>query len=69
MLGEAWDSDEYAFETRFWSALGPGYGVGEAFDVATLGSFNVGFGANWYGSYVWNGRAGPAAIPSCPRCW
>jgi hypothetical protein len=58
-LGEAWDSDEYAFETRFWSAIGPGYGVGQAFDVARLGAFNVGFAANWYGSYVWTGRAGP----------
>ena len=66
-LGEAWDSDEYAFETRFWSAIGPGYGVGQAFDVARLGSFNVRFGANWYGSYVWTGRAGP--LPSgCTSC-
>jgi hypothetical protein len=66
-VGEAWDSDEYAFETRFWSAIGPGYGVGQAFDIAKLGSFNVGFGANWYGSYVWTGRAGP--LPSgCPKC-
>ena len=66
-LGEAWDSDEYAFETRFWSAIGPGYGVGQAFDVARLGSFNVGFAANWYGSYVWTGRAGP--LPSgCASC-
>ena len=66
-LGEAWDSDEYAFETRFWGAIGPGYGVGKAFDIASLGSFNVGFGANWYGSYVWNGRAGPMPSP-CPQC-
>src|SRR5450756_3130532 len=51
-LGEAWDSDEYAFETRFWSAIGPGYGVGQAFDIAKLGSFNVGFGANWYLSLI-----------------
>lgn len=66
-LGEAWDSDEYAFESRFWSAIGPGYGVGQAFDIAKLGSFNVGFGANWYGSYVWTGRAGP--LPSgCTKC-
>lgn len=65
-LGEAWDSDEYAFESRFWSAIGPGYGVGQAFDVARLGSFNVGFAANWYGSYVWTGRAGP--LPSCTNC-
>jgi hypothetical protein len=66
-LGAAWDSDEFAFETRFWNALGPGYGVGQAFDVAKLGSFNVGFGANWYGSYLWTGRAGP--LPSgCTKC-
>lgn len=66
-VGEAWDSDEYAFETRFWSAVGPGYGVGQAFDVAKLGSFNVGFGANWFGSYAWTGRAGP--LPSgCTSC-
>jgi hypothetical protein len=66
-VGAAWDSDEYAFETRFWGAIGPGYGVGQAFDVAMLGSYNAGFGANWYGSYVWNGRAGPLPSP-CPKC-
>jgi hypothetical protein len=65
-IGEAWDSDEFTFETRFWSALGPGWGVGEAYDIAKLGAFNPGFGANWYGSYVWNGRAGP--LPTCPAC-
>ncbi len=66
-VGEAWDSDEFAFEARFWSALGPGYGVGQAFDVARLGSYNAGFAANWYGSYAWTGRAGP--LPSgCTRC-
>ena len=66
-IGAAWDSDEYAFETRFWSAIGPGYGVGQAFDVARLGSFNPGFAANWYGSYVWTGRAGP--LPTgCTNC-
>ena len=66
-LGEVWDSDEYTFETRFWSALGPGNGVGQAFDVARLGSFNLGFGANWYGSYYWTGRAGPMTS-GCPKC-
>ncbi len=65
-IGEAWDSDEYTFETRFWGALGPGHGVGQAYDVAKLGSFNAGFGVNWYGSYVWTGRAGP--LPTCPNC-
>ena len=66
-LGAAWDSDEYAFETRFWGAIGPGNGVGKAFDVASLGAYNVGFGANWYGSYIWTGRAGPA-LGSCVKC-
>ncbi len=66
-LGEAWDSDEYTFETRFWGALGTGNGVGQAFDRARLGSFNVGFGANWYGSYYWSGRAGPMTS-GCPKC-
>ena len=64
-LGEAWDSDEYAFETRFWSAIGPGYGVGQAFDVAKLGAFNVGFSANWYGTTP--GPAGPVRCrPAAP---
>jgi hypothetical protein len=66
-VGATWDSDEYAFETRFWSAIGPGYGVGQAFDIARLGSFNPGFAANWYGSYVWTGRAGPLQT-GCTNC-
>jgi hypothetical protein len=65
-VGETWDSDEFTFETRFWSAVGPGYGVGQAFDVAKLGSFTPGFAANWYGSYVYTGRAGP--LSTCPLC-
>ncbi len=66
-LGSAWDSDEFMFETRFWNALGPGLGVGQAFDQAKLGVFNTGFAANWYGSYEWTGRAGP--LPTgCTRC-
>ncbi len=65
-IGLTWDSDEFAFETRFWNALGPGFGVGQAYDVAKLGSFNAGFAPNWYGSYVWNGRAGP--LPTCTKC-
>jgi hypothetical protein len=66
-LGSAWDSDEFTFETRFWNALGPGLGVGEAFDEAKLGVFNAGFAANWYGSYDWTGRAGP--LPTgCTKC-
>ncbi len=65
-VGEAWDSDEFLFEARFWSALGPGLGVGQAFDTAELGAFNPGFAANWYGSYAWTGRAGP--LPTCTSC-
>jgi len=66
-LGAAWDSDEFTFETRFWNALGPGLGVGQAFDQAKLGVFNAGFAANWYGSYEWTGRAGP--LPTgCTKC-
>ena len=66
-VGETWDSDEFTFESRFWSALGPGLGVGQAFDVAKLGWFNAGFAANWYGSYAWTGRAGP--LPTgCTNC-
>jgi len=65
-LGETWDSDEFTFETRFWSAIGPGFGAGQAFDVARLGAFNPGFAANWYGSYAWTGRAGP--LPTCTGC-
>jgi len=65
-LGEAWDSDEFTFETRFWGALQPGVDVGQAYDVARLGAFNAGFGSNWYGSYSWSGRAGP--LNTCPRC-
>lgn len=65
-IGETWDSDEYTFETRFWSAVGPGVGVGQAFDVAKLGSFNSGFAANWYGSYAFTGRAGP--LRTCTTC-
>jgi len=66
-LGSAWDSDELAFEIGFWNALGPGLGVGKAYDMAKLGAFNAGFAANWYGSYDWTGRAGP--LPTgCTRC-
>jgi hypothetical protein len=65
-VGETWDSDEFTFETRFWSAIGPGFGAGQAFDVARLGAFNPGFAANWYGSYAWTGRAGP--LSTCNGC-
>ena len=45
----------------------PGVDVGQAYDIARLGAFNVGFGANWYGSYSWTGRAGPLQhLPPVP---
>lgn len=66
-LGNAWDSDEWIFEVAFWDAIGPGYGAGEAFDVASARIFGHVFDANWWGSYVYTGRAGP--LPSgCDKC-
>ncbi len=66
-LGDAWDNDEWQFEVAFWAAIGPGYGAGEAFDVAAAQVFAHPFTANWWGSYVYTGRAGP--LPSgCDRC-
>jgi hypothetical protein len=66
-LGEAWDNDEWEFEVAFWDAIGPGYGAGEAFDVAAAHVFAHEFEANWWGSYVYTGRAGP--LPSgCDQC-
>jgi hypothetical protein len=66
-LGEAFDNDEETFETAFWDALRQGKGVGPAFDLAMLGSFtHADFGADWWGSYSWSGRAGPGGI--CPNC-
>jgi hypothetical protein len=66
-LGAAWDNDEWTFEVAFWDAIGPGYGAGEAFDVAAAQVFSHEFDANWWGSYVYTGRAGP--LPSgCDRC-
>lgn len=65
--GEAWDSDEATFEQRFWDRLGTGTGVGAAFDVAYgAGGWRHPFGADWWGSYYWSGRAGP--ISTCPYC-
>jgi len=65
--GEAWDSDEWLFEQRFWDALGDGRGVGAAFDVALArGGWGHPFGADWWGSYYWSGRAGPGS--SCTNC-
>jgi hypothetical protein len=66
-LGDAWDNDEWQFEVAFWAAIGPGHGAGEAFDVAAAQVFAHPFTANWWGSYVYTGRAGP--LPSgCDRC-
>lgn len=66
--GEAWDSDEATFEQRFWDALGSGTGVGGAFDVAYgAGGWRHAFGADWWGTYYWSGRAGPITT-TCTRC-
>lgn len=66
-VGLQWDSDEWVFEQRFWSALADGKGVGAAFDYARKGSFrSAGFKADWWGSYVWSGRAG--LIGTCQNC-
>lgn len=66
-VGEQWDSDEWVFEQRFWSALAAGNGVGAAFDYARQGSFRSStFRADWWGSYAWSGRAG--LIGGCQNC-
>ncbi len=66
-LGEAFDNDEEEFEVAFWDALKKGKGVGPAFDLAMLGDFtHADFDADWWGSYVWSGRAGPGG--TCPSC-
>jgi hypothetical protein len=67
-LGTAYDSDEWVFEQRFWDALANVNSVGEAFDIAALGSFgHADFGADWWGSYNWYGYPGPLVF-DCPRC-
>ncbi len=65
-VGSIWDSDQWTFEAHFWDAIGPGYGAGHAFDVAAAQVFGHTFAANWWGSYVYTGRAGP--LPTCSRC-
>ncbi len=66
-VGLAWDSDEWLFEQRFWNALAGGHGVGAAFDLALApGGFGHAFGADWWGSYYWSGRAGPGSV--CTNC-
>jgi hypothetical protein len=66
-LGDAWDNDEWEFEVAFWDSIGPGYGAGEAFDVAAAQVFAHPFDANWWGSYDYTGRAGPLRL-DCDRC-
>lgn len=67
-VGVQWDSDEWLFEQRFWSALTAGSGTGTSFDKAMAGSYgHSDFDADWWGAYYWSGRAGPLTI-SCPNC-
>jgi hypothetical protein len=68
-IGVQWDTDEWIFEQRFWNALAGGKGAGSAFDVAMQGSFgHAGFDADWWGTYIWSGRAGPTSGSTCPTC-
>lgn len=64
--GIAYDNDEQAFETSFWSALEHGHSVGEAFDLGQLQTFSHPLDADWWGTYSWSGHAGAALF--CPRC-
>jgi hypothetical protein len=68
-VGVQWDSDEWLFEQRFWSALTSGsYGTGASFDRSMAGSYGHDtFDADWWGAYYWTGRAGPLSV-SCPNC-
>lgn len=66
-VGLQWDSDEWTFEQRYWNALAGGKSVGSAFDIAMLGAFNSSsFDADWWGTYVWSGKAGPWTV--CKMC-
>lgn len=65
-VGEQFDNDEEVFEITFWDALKRGKGVGPAFELAMLEDFTHAFDADWWGSYVWSGRAGP--VSTCPNC-
>ncbi len=66
--GIQWDSDEWLFEQRFWSAIVGGKGAGGAFDIASSGWYgHASFDADWWGSYIWAGRAGPLTS-GCPTC-
>lgn len=65
-VGIQWDTDEWTFEQRFWNSVTGGRSVGDAFKFAAAGTFNPGFAADWWGSYIWSGKAGP--WESCPNC-
>jgi hypothetical protein len=66
-IGETYDNDEWTFEQRFWDALATQHRVGQAFDIASLGTFtHANFGADWWGSYNGFGFAGP--YTPCPTC-
>jgi len=58
-VGVQWDSDEWVFEQRYWNSVTGGKSVGDAFKFAAAGAFGAGFQADWWGSYVWSGKAGP----------
>lgn len=64
--GSAYDNDEWTFEQAFWDLLRSGAPAGYAFDTALLGNFTHPFDPNWWGTYVYTGRAGP--LPPCDRC-
>ncbi|HEU4571407.1 MAG TPA: hypothetical protein VFR93_01875 [Candidatus Limnocylindrales bacterium] len=67
-VGVQWDSDEWLFEQRFWSALTGGSGTGGSFDRAFAGWYGHStFDADWWGAYQWTGKAGPLTV-SCPTC-
>jgi hypothetical protein len=67
-IGVRWDSDEWIFEQRFWNALAGGRGAGAAFDIAMGGACNdPAFDADWWGTYVWTGVAGPWTT-TCRLC-
>ena len=66
-IGVRWDSDEWAFEQRFWNSLAAGRSVGASFDIAMGGAFNdPAFDADWWGTYGWSGVAGPWTV--CKYC-
>jgi len=65
-VGIAYDNDEQAFETAFWSALKRGLSVGVAFDLGGDQNFSHPLDADWWGTYTWSGHAGAAS--GCTRC-